>query len=219
MTCARFLAAQIASELSLSFRPRNQKRAQGRPGAHRTHGSRATKKHAVEPQVQADHPAFLARWFYGLYVISPVTMLGCHRRPRDAGVFTTLAPASERQDHTTSPSAQAPLVAQGLRPAMCVHRIPLPTSVTIASRPSYGCETSESIVLICPTTQCRGRATLWRDGQISVSRVAIHGCRSSHLPQGAAVPRSHRLGVPTTQMKTAQASRTTPRRAPYFPDR
>jgi hypothetical protein len=59
------------------------KRAQGRPGAHRTHGPRATKKHAAEPQVQADHPAFPARWFYGLYVISPVTMLFCHRRFAD----------------------------------------------------------------------------------------------------------------------------------------
>src|ERR1700704_3031475 len=51
---------------------------------------------------------------------------------------------------------------------MCVHRIPLPTSVTIASRPSYGCETSESIVLICPTTQCRGCATDWHDGQCHI---------------------------------------------------
>jgi hypothetical protein len=59
------------------------------------------------------YPAFPAQWFYGLYAISPVTMLGCHRRPRDAeGIFATLAPASERQDHATSPSAPAPLVAQ-----------------------------------------------------------------------------------------------------------
>jgi len=74
----------------------------------------------------------------------------------------------ERQNHTISPSAQTPLVAQQLRPAMCVHRIPLPTSVTIASRPSYGCGMGESIVLICPTTQCRGRATDWRDGQCRI---------------------------------------------------
>ena len=33
------------------------------------------KKHAAEPQVQADHPAFPARWLYGLYVIFPVTGL------------------------------------------------------------------------------------------------------------------------------------------------
>jgi hypothetical protein len=41
-----------------------------------------------------------------------------------------------------------PLVAQQLRTAMCVHRIPLPTSVTIASRPSYGNETVRTINLI-----------------------------------------------------------------------
>jgi hypothetical protein len=60
----------------------------------------------------------------------------------------------ERQNHTISPYAHTPLVAQEMRPAMCVHRIPLPTSMTIASRPSYGCGMGESIVLICPTTQC-----------------------------------------------------------------
>jgi hypothetical protein len=42
--------------------------------------SACNKKHAAEPQVQADHPAFPARWCYGLYVIFPVTMPGCHRR-------------------------------------------------------------------------------------------------------------------------------------------
>ncbi len=50
------------------------------PGAGCTHGPRATKKHAAEPQVQPEQPAFPAQWFYGLYVISPVTGLSCHRR-------------------------------------------------------------------------------------------------------------------------------------------
>jgi hypothetical protein len=58
--------------------------------------------------------------------------------PSSVDRTTDLAPASERQDHTISPSAQPPLVAQTLRPAMCVHRIPCPTSVTIAIRPSCG---------------------------------------------------------------------------------
>src|SRR5689334_11806415 len=53
--------------------PSNVERAQGRPGADRTHGPRATRKHAAEPQVRAEHPAFPARWFTGLYVISPGT--------------------------------------------------------------------------------------------------------------------------------------------------
>src|SRR5919198_3294142 len=29
-------------------------------------------------------PAFPAQWFYGLYALSPVTRLCCHRRRRDA---------------------------------------------------------------------------------------------------------------------------------------
>jgi hypothetical protein len=67
------------------------------------------------------------------FALSPVTGLVCHRRqaeflPRD------LTPASGRQDHTTSPSASARFVKRATR----VHRIPLPASVTIASRPSLG---------------------------------------------------------------------------------
>jgi hypothetical protein len=67
------------------------------------------------------------------FALSPVTGLVCHRRqaeflPRD------LTPASGRQDHTTSPSALAHFVKR----AISVHRIPFPTSVTIASRPSLG---------------------------------------------------------------------------------
>src|SRR5882724_12536585 len=37
-----------------------------------------------EPQVRTEQPAFPAQWVYGLYVISPVTRLCCHRRRRDA---------------------------------------------------------------------------------------------------------------------------------------
>jgi hypothetical protein len=42
-----------------------------------------SKTHAAEPQVRADHPAFPAQWFYGLYVISLVTGLLCHRHFRE----------------------------------------------------------------------------------------------------------------------------------------
>jgi len=45
-----------------------------------------------------------------------------------------LIPASGDRDHTISPSASARLV----RRRQHVHRIPLPTSVTIAIRPSDG---------------------------------------------------------------------------------
>src|SRR6266567_9207322 len=65
------------------------------------------------------------------FALSPVTGLFCHRRLRKI-TSANLTPASGRQDHTASPSALAPLVLRRYR----VHRIPHPTSVTIAIRPS-----------------------------------------------------------------------------------
>src|ERR1700690_1990780 len=86
------------------------------------------------------------------FALSLVTGLSCHHRPRP--LPANLTPASGRQDHTTSPSApvstkaarrswyrsrrsfseggSASLVLRRRR----VHRIPHPTSVTIAKRPS-----------------------------------------------------------------------------------
>ena len=52
--------------------------------------------------------------------------------PSSALLLANLTPASRRQDHTTSPSASARFVKRAAR----VHRIPCPTSVTIAKRPS-----------------------------------------------------------------------------------
>jgi hypothetical protein len=88
------------------------------------------KKHAAEPQVGGSSGLPCAM-VYGLYVISPVTMLGCHRHL--AGCLPrNLAPASERQDHTISPSAAMPLVASTSPASIASH----PAFVTIAKRPS-----------------------------------------------------------------------------------
>ena len=63
--------------------PSNQKRAQGMPGVRWTRGRLCNKKHRrQQPQVHRKHPAFPAQWFYGLYAISPVTGLFCHRHWR-----------------------------------------------------------------------------------------------------------------------------------------
>src|SRR5262245_41439724 len=58
------------------------RRAQGMPGEGLTRGPPANKKRRRQsPQVKPDHPAFPARWFYGLYVISLGTGLSCpHHR-------------------------------------------------------------------------------------------------------------------------------------------
>jgi hypothetical protein len=64
--------------------------------------------------------------------------LFCHHPRRDAlGIIGRLTSASRCQDHTASPSALAAPVLR--RPS--VHRIPHPTSVTIAKRPS--CEAGQ----------------------------------------------------------------------------
>jgi hypothetical protein len=91
----------------------------------------------------------LRNGFNGLYVVSPVrpgfvvTVISVMR-----SIIAKSAPASGRRDHTTSPSA----IRHSSRDDR-VHRIPLPTSVTIAKRPSCGSETRGSIVVICPTAQ------------------------------------------------------------------
>jgi len=86
------------------------------------------------------------------FVLSSVTGLFCHRRSRELLRLENLTPASGRQDHTTSPSATTSFVWRAanrsrvrlalrlpLRARHCrVHRIPYPTSVTIAIRPSTG---------------------------------------------------------------------------------
>jgi hypothetical protein len=69
------------------------------------------------------------------FVLFSVTGLFCHRHSCNAArIITSLMPASGHQDHTTSPSASARLVFARRR----VHRIPHPTFVTIAKRPSAG---------------------------------------------------------------------------------
>src|ERR1700738_3846973 len=83
-------------------------------------------------------------------VIPRIKILSAPGRPDITSA--DLTPASRRQDHTTSPSAKALFVCAPsdrsrakTRPAIpsraqrCrVHRIPCPTSVTIAKRPSVG---------------------------------------------------------------------------------
>src|ERR1700693_695829 len=70
--------------------------------------------------------------------------------PRGPGSFAPVirrlspapsAPASGRQDHTPSPSAPVSLVLRHCR----VHRIPLPTSVTTAKRPSCRSGTARTV--------------------------------------------------------------------------
>jgi hypothetical protein len=40
------------------------------------------REERVDHRYSGYTPAFPAQWFYGLYVISPVNQLDCHRRSR-----------------------------------------------------------------------------------------------------------------------------------------
>jgi hypothetical protein len=106
-----------------------------------------------------------------------MTMLGCHRHPKArVARFGNLAPASERQNHTTSPSALATFVRRALR----VHRIPASRFVTIGRNvPLHRGGMRESMVLICPTRQAKVRATDWHDGQFVHKSCARAGCRQA----------------------------------------
>src|SRR5215216_7102467 len=103
--------------------PSNQ-RAQGMPGARCTRGLvcqelRIWRTRAYRAAETLRHP--LRNGFTAYFVLSPVSGLVCHRHL--AKNFPQgLAPASRRQDHTTSPYAaeHSPL-------KRCVHRIPRPT--------------------------------------------------------------------------------------------
>jgi hypothetical protein len=72
--------------------------------------------------------------------------------PEKRWLLKSLIPASGYQDAATSPSAKRALVSR----ALPVHRIPHPTFVTIAIRPSYRARDARKMPLICPTTQAKG---------------------------------------------------------------
>jgi len=116
-------------------------------------------------------PAFPARWFDGLYVVSPGT--GCFAPVARRIIITTgLTSASGCQDHTTSPAHRAVRPHDQHAATRCAHRIPHSTLVTIAMAPlcnEAGCR--ERTINSVKTKQeyfCAGDWT----GQISLSGLA-----------------------------------------------
>jgi hypothetical protein len=117
------------------------------------------RKHASKsPRLRRDHPAFPhAMVLTAYFALSPVIGLSCHRRFADTGVSGPLGPtspsakldagveASGPHDFAVRVSAVRPRKIFALR-RIRVHRIPCPTSVTIAKRPSKGpgCERCRS---------------------------------------------------------------------------
>jgi hypothetical protein len=97
--------------------------------------ARWTVKTHTSIQVQRRHPAFPARWCYGLLRALPGDRAFLPPSlARRGSVFTNLAPASGRQDHTTSPSANVCVrLSQAPRPPH-----PTPRVVTCATPLSSG---------------------------------------------------------------------------------
>jgi hypothetical protein len=85
------------------------------------------------PRSRRDRPAFPhANGFNGFLRVLPGDRALLSPSPADRSA--NLISASGYQDRTTSPSTTSAFVSCASR----VHRIPCPTSVTIAIRPSYG---------------------------------------------------------------------------------
>ena len=127
---------RVAPERCEKISRHENQRAQGRPGARCTRGlvcKMHKKKRTRAYRFSGGNPAFPAQWFYGLFRALPGDRAFLPPSPPRSLLLENLTPASGCQDHTTSPSALAPLVLRRHR----VHRIPHPTSVTTAKRPSY----------------------------------------------------------------------------------
>jgi len=157
-TYLRDLAASSARGLPGTSCPQTW-RAQGRPGARCTRGLVCNvhlKKSAHEHTGSAEtlRPS-LRDGFTAYFVLSPVTGLCCHRRSREALAswkLDTSVGVSGPHDFAVRNNIARPH-ARSARRYHRVHRIPRPTSVTIAIRPSCGRETGELIALICPTAK------------------------------------------------------------------
>jgi hypothetical protein len=131
----RDLAACFARVLLETSRPLNNEGAgnAGRPMRPIAACAMIVVERTRVSQVTPESPGIPRAMVYGLY----------RALPGEPGFLATVAsgiasadltPASGCQDHTSLPSASCALVFG----ATCVHRIPPPTSVTIAKRPSRG---------------------------------------------------------------------------------
>jgi hypothetical protein len=121
------ISLRITPELMREARPSRIERARGMPGDGLTHGPPATKKQAAVTTGSAGSTGIPRAMVLTVsFVLFSGTGLSC---PRHSWfVSTNLAPASGRQNHTTSPSAHTPLVAQ----MNCARRC-----ASIASRPTF----------------------------------------------------------------------------------
>ena len=113
----------IAPELCVISALRNSKRAQGMPGEGLTHGPRAVKKHGEGTTGSAESSGIPCAIGYGLYVVSSVTGLSCHRHSRSSRELSLSVGRPEPYDFAVRISAVRPHEKDRAR-RHCGHRIP-----------------------------------------------------------------------------------------------
>jgi hypothetical protein len=127
--------------------------------------------------------------------------------PSSADRSAHLAPASERQDHAISPSAGS--LIRRARNCACgyrVHRIPLPTSVTTAKRPSCGNGTATNVNLIWGLREaiyfCREGWTGFCKGEV-ICPTGSHTTRHIATERRCehAIQRTSKHGVATSSLR------------------
>jgi hypothetical protein len=120
------------------FRGRREDRVRAAPAVSCAVAHMKTRTRAY--RFSGSIPAFPAQWPYGLLRALPSERLFCHCHPRKLA-SANLTPAPRRQDHTTSPYAQATLVSRSSR----VHRIS-PHVRDDGQRPSSAMRRADSII-------------------------------------------------------------------------
>src|SRR5205809_5293416 len=100
----------FARGLQIPLSSPSKQRAQGKPGADctrglvcQTHSNRRTRAY----RFSRNSPAFPTQWLYGLLHALPGERAFLPPSPLRSLLLKNLAPASRRQDHTTSPYALA----------------------------------------------------------------------------------------------------------------
>jgi hypothetical protein len=140
------ISQRISPEFCLNIAPSEDQRAQGMPGA-RSARSLACKsrKHASKsPRSRRVARHSPRNGFNSCFALSPVTGLSCHRRLADTSA-TLDASVGASGPHDFAVRRVSALV----RCAARVHRIPCPTSVTIAKRPSVWDGMARDMQVIC----------------------------------------------------------------------
>jgi len=90
----------------------------------------------------------------------------------------------------------------------CVHRIPCPTFVTVAKRPSYsGVELGEVVKVICPTAQgefCGGKPSRRFESKVGLDQASLSYASSCRcLSSSPACPPSGNVRKPTNRFGTS----------------